>query len=334
MLKLGIVGWGYWGRNYAKYIDTSIDASLDWVCELRDDMLADAKKRYPHFQVTKNIKDLVKRKLDGVILATPAHTHYKLAKYFLENGINLLIEKPLTNSLTDALLLKKIAQANKTKVMVGLTFLYNQSIRWLKTKYDNKYFGKIYYLEFKRQSYGPIRPDVNIIWDFAPHDLAITSFLLNDQLPKSVSVTAKNFSRNPQEDIAIITMEYPNNILVNINVAWLYPIKIRTMTLLGSKRMAVFEDTNSSEPLKIYNTSLKYPSEKDPTLASFRLGDIIVPRLPLMDPLYTQLKHFIAYIKGIEKPITPIDTGINNVYILEALNKSYKEKKAIDLTQL
>ncbi|KKQ01734.1 MAG: hypothetical protein US11_C0004G0004 [Candidatus Roizmanbacteria bacterium GW2011_GWA2_36_23] len=332
MLKLGIVGWGYWGRNYAKYLDNSIDASLDWVCELREDMLADAKKRYPHFNVTKNINDLVKNKLDGVIIATPAHTHHKLAKFFIENGINILVEKPLTDSLEKALEISELAKKHKVKVLVGLTFLYNQAIRWIKEKNDQNYFGKLYYLEFKRQSYGPIRDDVNIIWDFSPHDIAITTYLLNNQVPLKVSVKAKSYSRNSQEDIAVITLEYPDNIMVNINVAWLYPVKIRNMVLLGSDRMALFEDTNAAEPLKIYNTALHYPLEKEPYYASFRLGDVLIPRLPTIDPLYTQLKHFVNYIKGTEKPLTSVDVGVNNVRILEALTKSLRNQKENEIT--
>jgi len=330
MLKLGIVGWGYWGRNYAKYLDTTIDAQLEWVCDLRDDMLKDAKKRYPHFKITKDIKELVRNRLDGIILATPATTHYKLAKFFIENKINLLIEKPLTSSSTEAISLFKLSKKHKVKILVGFTFLYNQATRWIKTSIDKGYFGNIYYLEFKRQSYGPIRDDVNIIWDFAPHDLAITTWFLNNTYPLFINATAKKFSKNDQEDIGIITIEYPNNILVNINVAWLYPVKIRTLTLLGDKRMAVFEDTNITEPLKIYNTSVNYPSEKESYGASFRLGDIIIPRIVPVDPLYTQIKHFVNYIKDKEKPITPIEFGLKNVFLLEAINKSVKTKKTIN----
>lgn len=330
MIRLGIVGWGYWGRNYAKYLDTTIDAQLEWVCDLREGMLEDAKKRHPHLKVTKKIEDLVKDKLDGVVLATPATTHYKLAKFFIENRVNILIEKPLTTSVKEAIKLLSLTKKKKVKVLVGLTFLYNQAVRWIKTRIDNGYFGKVYYLEFRRQSYGPIRDDVNVVWDFAPHDLSITSWFLNGKKPLKIYAKAKKFSRNYQEDIAIITLEYPNNILANINVAWLYPVKIRNLTLLGDKRMVVFEDTNVFEPLKIYNTTVEYPSEKDPYGAGFRLGDILIPRIKPIDPLYTQIKHFVNYLQDQEAALSPLQVGLENVLLLEAINYSLQTSKEID----
>lgn len=329
MLKIGIVGWGYWGPNYAKYLNGSTDGVLEWVCDLREEALIDAKKKYPNLKTTKKIADLVKNNLDAVIIATPAVTHFKLAKFFIENKIDLLIEKPLTNSYKDACELLNLSNKYKTKVLVGHTFLYNSSISWLKNKIDKNFFGKVYYLEFKRQSYGPIRNDVNIIWDFAPHDLTIASYFLGNIDPIKIFAKGKRFTKNKQEDIAIITLEYPNKTLVNINVAWLYPIKIRTVTILGKKRMAIFEDTNSLEPIKIYNTSVHFPSEKDSFFAAFRLGDTIIPRLPLKDPLGNQILHFINYLKGKEKPITPLEDGLRNVKLLEAINQSLKLNKEI-----
>ncbi len=333
MLKLGIVGWGYWGRNYAKYLDTTIDASLEWVCDLREEMLNDAKKCYPHFQVTRDMQDLVKNKVDGVILAVPASIHHKVAAYFIEHNIPLLIEKPLTHTLASALELMNLAKKKKVKILIGHTFLYNQSTRWIHDQLEKKYFGTIHYLEFKRQSYGPIRDDVNIIWDFAPHDIALATWFLDNQYPLSVQAQAKSYSRNSQEDIAIITLEYPGNVLVNINVAWLYPIKLRTMVLLGSKRMAMFDDTNTTEPLRIYDTSVQYPSESDPYGAAFRLGDILIPRIRSVDPLYTQLKHFVSYIQGTEKPLTPIADGVKNVLLLDAITTSLKTKKEVNVKE-
>jgi len=333
MLKLGIIGWGYWGRNYAKYFDSSIDATLDWVCDLREEMLSDAKSRFPHLKVTKSIDDLVQAQLDGIIVVTPASLHFKLAKFLIEKRINLLIEKPLTNSSAQAIELQKLVKKFQVKVLVGHTFLYNQSVRWIKTKVESNFFGKLYYLEFKRQSYGPIRDDVNIVWDFAPHDLAITDYLLNNQLPISIKASGGIFSRHNKEDIAVVILKYPKNILVNINIAWLYPIKVRNLTLLGDKKMAVFEDTNPSEPLKIFDTSIKYPSEKEPYGAGFRLGDVSIPRLKSADPLYTQLKHFVSYLKDQENPITPINNGVRVVALLEAINYSLQQNKEINFKQ-
>lgn len=331
MLKLGLVGWGYWGRNYAKYFDTTLDAELVSVCDLRDDMLSDAKRLYPHLNITRRINDLVSDKLDGVILASPASIHHKLATVFLNAHIPLLIEKPLTNSYTTAREIEALAKKEHTKVLVGHTFLYNQSVRYLTREVEIGNFGQLYYLEFKRQSYGPIRDDVNVIWDFAPHDLAITKYLLNNELPISVYAKAGKFSRNGMEDIAVIILKYPNNVMVNINVAWLYPIKIRTLTLLGDKKMAVFEDTNVTEPVKVYDTSLEYPKEDDPSGVSFRLGDVHIPRIPSIDPLATQLRHFVSYIKGEEKPLTPVSDGVEVVAILEVINESIRTGKEIDM---
>jgi predicted dehydrogenase len=322
MLKLGIIGWGYWGRNYAKYFDASVPATLQMVCDLREDMLFDAKSLYPHFIITRDFNDLIRAKLDGVIIASPASIHYKLAIPFIKANIPLLIEKPLTNSLKEAKKLANLAKKYRTKVLVGHTFLYNQSVRFIKKEIEKGSLGKLNYLEFRRQSYGPIRDDVSVIWDFAPHDIAITNYLLGGKQPLSVYAQAGKFSRNSKEDIAVIIMKYPNNVLVNINVAWMYPLKVRTLTVLGDQKMAVFEDTNPTEPIKIYDTSLQYPKEDDPSGASYRLGDVRIPRIRSTDPLAIELKHFISYIQGKEKPLTPVQDGVVNIRILEALDKS------------
>lgn len=329
MLKLGIIGWGYWGRNYAKYLDTTIEAYFGWVCDLRADMLADAKKRYPNLSVTTDIRDLIRDRVDGVIIATQASSHYRIAKEFLENGIPVLIEKPLAHTVGDAKKLVDISQKSGMKALVGHTFLYNQGIRWLKDKTDGRYFGKLYHLEFKRQSYGPVRNDVNIVWDFAPHDLSIAAHLLKSKTPVTVYAKAKCCSDNTQEDIAAIIIEYPGNILVTVNVAWLYPLKIRTLTLLGSRRMAIFDDTNPVEPLRVYNASLKHPSVTDPYKAAFRLGNGLIPRLAPVDPLYTQMKHFVSYITGKETPLTPLSDGLDTVLLLETISESLRKKREI-----
>ncbi len=331
MLKLGIIGWGYWGRNYAKYFDAKLDAELAYVCDLRQDMLLDAKRLYPHIQTTNDISTLVQHKLDGVIIASPASIHYKQAKYFIEARIPILIEKPLTDSYETAVALEELAKKYRAKVLVGHTFLYNQSVRFLKKEIDEGRFGKLHYLEFRRQSYGPVRDDVNVIWDFAPHDLAIARYLLGNGYPLTVHAQTGKFSRNGQEDIAVITLIYPHNVMVNINVAWLYPVKIRILTMLGDKKMAVFEDTNVTAPVRLYDTTLQYPKENDPSGASFRLGDIRIPRVPQMDPLATQLRHFVAYIQGKEKPLTPISDGVANTVVLAAIEESLRTKKDVDV---
>jgi predicted dehydrogenase len=332
MLHIGIIGWGYWGRNYAKYFDTRLGAQLAFVCDLRDDMLADARKLLPNAIITKDFNELIRAKLDGVIIASPTSVHAKLAKPFLKAGIPLLVEKPLTNSYRDALELERLAKKTRTKVLVGHTFLYNQSVRYLKREIDKGSFGKLYYLEFRRQSYGPIRDDVNIVWDFAPHDIAITNYLLGSATPISVYASAGKFSRNSQQDIAVVTLRYPGNVMVNINVAWLYPVKIRNLTILGDRKMAVFEDTNTVEPVKVFDTSLTYPSEAAPLRASFRLGDITIPRVKPIDPLGTELRHFVAYLQGKKKPLTPIADGVAVVKILELIQKSLRTGKEIKLT--
>ncbi len=328
MMKLGIIGWGYWGRNYAKYFDAKLDAELAVVCDLREDMLKDAKRLHPHINITRDFKDLIRAKLDGVIIASPASFHYQLAAPFLSAHIPLLIEKPLTNSHKTAQALEKLAKKKRAKVLVGHTFLYNQAVRFLKREIDAGRLGRINYLEFRRQSYGPVRDDVNIVWDFAPHDIAIANFLLGSS-PISVYAQAGKFSKNAQEDIAIIILRYPHNVLVNINVAWLYPVKIRTLTVLGDKKMAVFEDTNTNEPVKVYDTTIRYPKEGDPSGASFRLGDIHIPRVPAIDPLETELRHFVVYIQGKEKALTPISDGVEIVTVLEAIQKSLRTGQEI-----
>ncbi len=322
MKRLGIIGWGYWGRNYARYFNKSLDARLEWVCDTSAEMRHDAQSLHPHVHTLQTVDELIDQKPDGVIIAVPARMHFEIASKLAHHHIPVLIEKPLTHDLASAFKLQHIMHANKTVALIGHTFLYNQSVRWIKKHLEKKYFGSLYSIEFKRQSYGPIRDDVNVVWDFASHDISIISWLLEKQEPLTVSATAKSYSRNCQDDIAFITLEYPNNILVSISVAWLYPLKVRNMTMLGSKKMAVFDDTNAIEPLRIYEASVTYPSAQDPYGASFLLGDVHIPRLPSIDPLQEELRHFVACIKHEEKPLTSIDSGVTNVMILTAITKA------------
>jgi predicted dehydrogenase len=313
MLRLGIVGWGYWGKNYGKYLSNAgIDAKLEYVCDLRKEMLKKAQQLFPHIQITDKIQDLVDAKLDGVIIATPAATHYKIANYFLENKINVLVEKPFATSLGDAKKLASLSKKMGTKLLVGHTFMYSQPVRWIKKKIDEGYFGEINYLEFNRKG-GIVRNDVNVVWDLAPHDLSMLSWFMGDVHPLSISAKGKKNSNNCQEDVATITLEYPNDILININVAWTYPVKTRTFTLVGSEKMLVFDDTNLSTPIKVYSPD----------------GKIICPNIKRIDPLHVELSHFVDCVNGKGKALTGPEQGIENVMLLDSITKSLQSGKAI-----
>lgn len=329
---IGLVGWGYWGRNYPKYFSGQLGARLKWICDKNEIFLKDAKDKYPHIKTSSDIRDLGEDKqVDAVIIATPATTHYQIAEYFLKQNKDILIEKPPTDSSQTMKKLISLAQSRNRILMTGFTFIYNPAVNWIQKKLDQKYLGQVYHLEFRRQSIGPIRDDVNVAWDFAPHDLSMLKYLLGLS-PVSIKADGQIWTRNKREDLVTITLRFPKKIMATIKVSWLYPIKIREVVILGSKRMVVFDDTIKDQPIRVHNMTVDYPRPEEPYGAFFRLGEISIPRIKSQDPLYLMLAHFVKCLKNRQHPKTDGNFGLEIVRYLEAIDKSLKTKKEVKLS--
>lgn len=330
MINVGIIGTGYWGPNYIRIL-TELDtkAKLISCCDLQEKNLKKIKSQFPAIKTTKDYKEIIKDpEIDAVIITTSPVSHYKIAKDSFTSGKHVLVEKPLTTNVNDAKKLVELSDKKDKILMVGHVFNYNPGVKKLKEMISKGEFGTIFYLWAERMGLGPIRKQGNALWDLATHDISMSTFLLNT-LPISVSALGKSYIQKNVEDAILITLEFPDRILYNIFASWFNPEKIRKTTVIGSNKMAVFNDVNKSEMIKIYdrridesllNTTPEYIDHQNVV----RFGDIQIPRLDQSEPLKIQVEHFLDCISKNVTPLTDGRNGLNVVRILEAAEKSLK----------
>jgi len=332
LLKVGIVGCGHWGLNHVRIFYCNKSSKIKICCDRNPSRLKVLSKIYPDLAVTTNYtKVLNDSEIDAVVIATPTATHYGLVRAFLLSGKHVLCEKPLVIKKREAEKLILLAEKKRKTLMSGYVFLFNDGIAALKKYVNKKGFGRIFYLHFTRTNLGPIRNDVDVIYDLASHDISITSFLL-EGWPKSVSANAGFFLRKKVCDTAFITLYYPGNRLVNIHASWLDPQKIRTLTCVGDKKMAIWNDLSASEPVKIFDKGIvREPFYSD--YSEFQLlpreGAVTNPVIGLTEPLRNQNNHFLNCINKNKTPLTDGKFGHNVTVVLEALRLSLREKGRI-----
>jgi predicted dehydrogenase len=323
---IGIVGCGYWGINYVRVFDEIPASTVTRVCDMRGDRLALVKQRYPLVNTHSTIQDLVcDDQLDAVVVATPAASHHAIAKECLEAGKHVLLEKPLTVSVEQAEDLIRSANRADRVLMVGHTFLYNSGIGKMKELAGQEGFGTLYYLHATRTNLGPIRQDVDAVWDLAPHDVAIFGYLL-DARPFRVSAVGGRWLSRDRYDVAFVTLTYPGGIIGNIHVSWADPNKVREVVAVGSKRRVVFDDLNNLERIRVFEKGVA-PSEKEAgSFGEYRLlirdGDIISPRIEPSEPLKNQGMHFLECIVEGKKPVSDGASGRDVVRVMEAIDQS------------
>lgn len=330
MINCALIGFGYWGPNIARTLLRIPEVNLKYICDASDESIKKIKNQYSFLQTTKDVEILLQDKdLNAVIIATPAQTHYKLASRFLNKSINTFIEKPLATSSQDVLKLRKLSK-NGITIMVGHTFEYNPAVLKIKEIISNKKdFGDIFYMYSLRVNLGQIRGDINALWNLAPHDISMGNLLL-DMTPTEVSAIGVSYLQNKLEDVVFLNIKYPNNILYQVHVSWLDPSKERKLTIVGSKKMIIFDDMDNEMPIKIYdkhadtgdiakNSNLEYKIK-------LHSGDIYIPQINYSEPLFEELKHFFDCINHKTKPKTDVENGLKVVKVLEAAEKSIKQK--------
>jgi predicted dehydrogenase len=327
-IKIGIIGCGHWGPNFIRNFSQISATEIVGICEINPEKLVHIKNNFPNIQIYRNYHNLLKNnKLDAVIVATPASTHYAITKEALERDKHVLVEKPLSTDLKQAKKLNDISKKVKKVLMVGHTFLYNPAVKKIKDIVQRRDLGKIYYIHARRTNLGPLRKDVNAIWDLSPHDISIINFITGKK-PEEVCAYAQRFLSHKLEDVGFITLRYPNDILAHIHVSWLDPKKIREMTVIGSKRMLVYDDTNINEPVRVYdkNVMRKRYERKYYTFEEFQLivrdGEVRIPKINMEEPLKIECRHFIDCITNREKPFTDGKNGVDIVRISAAIQKS------------
>jgi predicted dehydrogenase len=323
-IRVGMIGSGYWGPNLIRNFVDIQKSELVMVADLKPDRLDKIRRNYPTVLTTEIYQDLFNQKLDAVVIATPPSTHFPIAKDCLEHGLNVLVEKPLTLSSVHAQELIELAEKKDLVLMVGHTFLYNAAVVTMKDLINRGELGQIYYLDAARLNLGLFSHDLSVLWDLAPHDISILLFLL-DKLPQAVSAHGSSCAFNGIHDVAYVNMIFPENIMAHIHVSWLDPCKVRRVTVVGSKKMAVLNDIETLEKIKIYDKGVEAPEYSNNFAEfqfSYRYGDILIPNIHLVEPLKVECQQFLDCIIHHEKPSSSGEVGLHVVKILEAAQKS------------
>lgn len=325
-VNIGIVGLGYWGPNLVRNFSEVSNCSVAMACDSDEKRLKPIKRRYPYIEVTTRYKDLVSSKdIDAIAIATPVVSHYDLAKRALEEGKHVLVEKPLCSNIKEAESLIKVAKRCRKILMVDHTFLYTGSVKKAKELISKGEIGELYYFDSVRINLGLFRPDVNVIWDLAPHDISIAQYLIEEE-PVSVSVLGRDFDNNKIACIAYMTLRYKSGIIAHIHVSWLSPVKIRRIIIGGSKRMIIYDDVEPTEKIRVYDSGIEFDySKENPLQPTYRLGDIYLPRLDQREALLVEAEHFVDCILNGKKPLTDATFGLAVLKVLEASDTSLKE---------
>lgn len=336
--NIAVVGAGYWGPNLLRNFHQLQEAHVSWVCDSDEARLQRIRQLYPTVRTTLSFDEvLADTDTTAVAIATPAETHYPLAKRALQSGKNVFVEKPLALSAAHAGELVALAKEKGTTLMVGHTFLYNAAVTRLKEYVTSGELGDILYLYAQRLNLGQVRQDVNVLWNLAPHDVSILLHLLDEQ-PQRVSARGIAHLRDGIEDFVFATLEFSNKRTAHLHVSWLDPNKIRRFTIVGSRKMVVFDDVSSSAKIQLYDKGVtKFASPQD--FAEFQLqvrtGDLVVPSIPMREPLRMECQHFLDCIHTGKTPISDGVNGLRVTEVLEATQTSLKSDGAwVDVVPL
>lgn len=336
MVNIGVIGCGYWGPNLIRNFSQIKDCKVLWCADLRDDRLSHMKELYPNIKTTKNYIDIINdNEVDAIAIATPVSKHFEMAKKALANNKHTLIEKPITDNAENVKELIKIAEKNKKVLMVDHTFEYTSSVNKIKEIINNGELGKILSIDMIRVNLGLFQKDINVIWDLAPHDISILLFLMK-MMPISVKADGMDHIQKDIVDDAHLTLKFPDKVMVHMHVSWLDPLKIRKITIVGNKKMLVYDDTEQNEKIKIYDKGVtleknnipkdKYYDTWEEFKLVYRSGDVYTPKLEEKEPLNVMCSHFIDCIKTRKTPISDGIAGLRVVQVIEALQESLKNQ--------
>ena len=331
ILNVGVVGCGYWGPNLIRNFRALQECKMKVICDQDVNRLKQLKALYPEVQTeTVFEKVLADKSIDALIIATPVRFHYKMAKASLEAGKHTFIEKPMASSSAECEELNEIAAKNGLTLMIGHTFLYSSPVRKIKEIVKSGDIGQIQYISSRRLNLGLYQKDINVAWDLAPHDLSIILYIM-EQAPLSVNCRGNCHITPGIEDVTNMALTFPNNQLATVQNSWLDPRKVREMTIVGTRRMIVYDDVEPLEKIKIYDARVDRPPHYN-TFAeftySYHYGDIYVPYVKQEEPLKVECQHFIDCINTGASPISNGQRGLELVKILEASSKSLKANGA------
>jgi len=327
MVKFGVIGYGYWGPNVVRNLDRLETAEVVAVCDKSPAARKKVAKAYPDVLVTDDSAELMSSPdIDAIAVVTPVWTHYELAKAALLSGKHIFVEKPFTSNAAQAQELIELAAQRNLKIMVDHTFLFTGAVTKIKQLLDDGSLGKLYYYDSTRVNLGLFQHDVNVVWDLAPHDLSIIDHLIQ-QTPEAISATGQTHL-NGHEDVAYITVYFPDKVIAHINVNWLSPVKVRTTLIGGEKKMLVWNDLEADEKIKVYDKGVHVTSREGlyNLLVNYRSGDMWAPQIEQVEALTRELAYFVDCIAKDENPINDGEAGLRVVRMLEAANESIKKR--------
>jgi len=327
MIRVGVIGYGYWGPNVVRNLHGTDSACVEIVCDKSSAALARARKTYPGILTTSDANEVLRSpNVDAVAVITPVWTHYELAKAALENGKHVFVEKPLTSNAAQAEELIDLAERKGLTIMVDHTFLFTGAVRKIRELTESGVLGNLYYYDSLRVNLGLFQHDVSVIWDLAPHDLSIMDYLIKKD-PEAVVATGEKHL-NGVEDVAYMTIHFPDNVIAHINVNWLSPVKIRTTLIGGEKRMLVWNDLVADEKIRVYDKGVQIKSGEGirDLLVSYRSGDMWAPQIEPGEALRVELDYFADCIMNCTKPFNDGHAGLRVVRMLEAAERSIRKR--------
>jgi predicted dehydrogenase len=327
-LKIGAIGSGYWGPNLIRNFLELPDTKMAVVADLDPLRLTAVRTRFPQIEtLTTDYREMFDRGLDAVVVSTPPETHADIVTDCLEHGLHVLVEKPLTTDVESAIALKELADERGLTLMVGHTFEFNPAVRMLKVMLDQSIAGDIRYIDAVRVGLGLFHPRLNVVWDLAPHDISILIHLLGE-MPATVSTRGVACVQEGVEDVAYMTLNFPSGILAHVRLSWLDPMKTRRLTVVGSRKMIVYDDVALDEKIRVYDKRVDAMPRTD-TFGAFQFayhhGGIEIPPIDFQEPLRIECQHFVDCIRSGERPLTDGDNGVRVVRVIEAAQESLRQ---------
>ncbi|HZS71938.1 MAG TPA: Gfo/Idh/MocA family oxidoreductase [Candidatus Acidoferrum sp.] len=327
VVRIGVVGYGYWGPNIVRNFLRQESARVVSVCDKSVSSLERLRRDHPAIPATTNYRAmLADDAIDAIAVVTPVWTHFEIAKAALENGKHIFVEKPFTSTVEQGEYLIELAERKNLKIMVDHTFLFTGAVQRIRQLVDEGTLGHLYYYDSTRVNLGLFQHDVNVIWDLAPHDLSIMDYIIGKQ-PEALVATGE-CHLNGHADVAYLTVYYPDNLIGHISVNWLSPVKVRTTLLGGEKKMLVWNDLEADEKLKIYDRGIQVSGGEAvyQQLVKYRTGDMWSPNVEQVEALKLEASYFVECIRGDKRPFNDGMAGLRVVRMLESADRSLREK--------
>jgi predicted dehydrogenase len=329
-VNFGVIGYGYWGPNIVRNLMSLEGSQVLAIAEMSPTARKRAEKAYPGINVTPDTCDVISSaEIDAVAIVTPVWTHYELTKAALENGKHVFVEKPFTSTAAQGEELINLAQHKNLKIMVDHTFLFTGAVKKILQLLEEGTLGKLYYYDSTRVNLGLFQHDINVLWDLAPHDLSIMDYLIKGS-PEAIVATGQKHL-NGYEDIAFMTLYFPEKVIAHINVNWLSPVKVRTTLIGGEKRMLVWNDLDADEKVKVYDKGVNITNREGvyELLVSYRSGDMWAPQLEQVEALRQELSYFVDCISNGQDPFNDGCAGLRVVKMLEAASESLSKRGSL-----